>query len=64
MLYILYKGGEIMKNIQNKLMIILDKCKICGRLWDENGNCVKEPKFNYQTNEFICKDCDPLSEWR
>ena len=49
-----------MKNIQNKLIRILDKCKICGRLWDEKGNYIKLPNFNYQiNNEFLCKDCCP-----
>jgi len=47
-----------MKNIENKLIRILDKCKICGRSWDEWGNFIKLPNFNYQiNNEFICKDC-------
>jgi hypothetical protein len=54
-----------MKNIQNELIKTLDKCKICGRLWDEEENCIKLPKFNYKTNYFICKDCDKnFDEWR
>lgn len=48
-----------MKNIQNKLIKVLDRCKICGRLWDAEEECIKLPKFNYKVNEFICKDCCP-----
>ena len=46
-----------MKNIQNKLIKTLDKCKYCGRLFDEEENCIKLPKINYKINEFICEDC-------
>lgn len=52
-----------MKNIQNELIKILDRCKICGRFWDEDGNCIKytikfSENFNYKiNNEFTCKDC-------
>jgi hypothetical protein len=46
-----------MKNIQNELIKILDKCKICGRKWNEDGNFIKLPKFNYKINEFVCEDC-------
>ena len=54
-----------MKNIQNKLIKTLDKCKICGREWDEEGNFIKLPKFNYKIIEFVCKDCDKnFDEWR
>lgn len=47
-----------MKNIINKSIKFLDRCKICGRLWDEEENCIKLPKFNYKINEFVCKDCN------
>ena len=47
-----------MKNIQNKLIKTLDKCKYCGRTWDEYGNRIKLSNFNYKINyEFICEDC-------
>lgn len=59
------RGKKILKNIQNELIKTLDKCKICGRLWDEEENCIKSPNFNYKINEFVCKDCDKnFDEWR
>ena len=32
-------------------------CDICGKVHDDDGNLVNEPKGNYNFKEEICWDC-------